>query len=179
MWALFKEMFVISCFTFGGGYVMVTLMQERFVQQLHWLEQDDVLDLVAIAQSAPGALAINGSIMLGYSLLGLKGALVSVIGVVIPPLFIIGLAAYFYDLLIGNAMFELMLVTTRAAVAAVIVNVVLNMSKDVFKSKDLYAVLLLVVAFVLTYFFNVSVVHVVLFCILLGVVSCLRKRKQL
>ena len=76
---------ILSAFTFGGGYVIVSLMKKKFVDELHWIEEKEMLDLVAIAQSSPGAIAINGSIVVGYKLAGITGVLVSIIGTIIPP----------------------------------------------------------------------------------------------
>ena len=65
---LFIETFYLSAFTFGGGYMIVSLMKKKFVNEYHWIEEDEMLDLVAIAQSAPGAIAVNGAIVVGYKL---------------------------------------------------------------------------------------------------------------
>ena len=70
---LFWSTLYLSAFTFGGGYVIVTLMKEKFVDRYHWIEEDEMLDLVAIAQSSPGAIAVNGAIVVGYKLAGIPG----------------------------------------------------------------------------------------------------------
>lgn len=79
----------LSTFTFGGGYVIVSLLKKKFVDELHWVEEEEMLDLVAIAQSSPGAIAVNGAIVIGYRLAGLPGVLVSVLGAVLPPFVIL------------------------------------------------------------------------------------------
>ena len=71
---IFISTLYLSAFTFGGGYVIVTLMKKKFVDEYHWIDEDEMLDLVAIAQSAPGAIAVNGAIVVGYKLAGLIGA---------------------------------------------------------------------------------------------------------
>ena len=68
LWKIFISTLYLSAFTFGGGYVIVSLMKKKFVDELHWIEEKEMLDLVAIAQSSPGAIAINGAIVVGYSL---------------------------------------------------------------------------------------------------------------
>ena len=68
---IFISTLYLSAFTFGGGYVIVTLMKKKFVDEYHWIDEDEMLDLVAIAQSAPGAIAVNGAIVVGYKLAGL------------------------------------------------------------------------------------------------------------
>ena len=65
---LFISTLYLSAFTFGGGYVIVTLMKKKFVDQYHWIDDEEMLDLIAIAQSSPGAIAVNGAIVVGYKL---------------------------------------------------------------------------------------------------------------
>ena len=74
---LFFSTLYLSTFTFGGGYVIVTLMKNKFVDELHWIDEEEMLDLVAIAQSSPGAIAVNGAIVVGYKLAGIPGVLCS------------------------------------------------------------------------------------------------------
>ena len=73
LWKLFISTLYLSAFTFGGGYVIVTLMKNKFVDEYHWIEENEMLDLVAIAQSSPGAIAVNGAIVVGYKLAGILG----------------------------------------------------------------------------------------------------------
>ena len=70
---LFFSCLYLSTFTFGGGYVIVTLMKKKFVDQYHWIDDEEMLDLIAIAQSSPGAIAVNGAIVVGYKLAGIPG----------------------------------------------------------------------------------------------------------
>ena len=95
LWKLFVSTLYLSAFTFGGGYVIVTLMKEKFVDELHWIEEDEMLDLIAIAQSAPGAIAVNGAIVVGYKLAGLLGALVAILATILPPFVIISAISFF------------------------------------------------------------------------------------
>ena len=82
---LFLSTLYLSAFTFGGGYVIVTLMKDKFVDKYHWIEENEMLDLIAIAQSAPGAIAVNGAIVVGYKLAGIVGVLTAILGTVLPP----------------------------------------------------------------------------------------------
>lgn len=88
-WQLFLSTFKLSACTFGGGFVIIPLMRERFVKELHWIEEEEMLDLTAIAQSSPGSIAINASILVGYHVAGIPGALITVVGAALPPLIII------------------------------------------------------------------------------------------
>ena len=75
IWKLFISTLYLSAFTFGGGYVIITLMKKKFVDEYHWIDEEEMLDLVAIAQSAPGPIAVNGAIVIGYKLAGVPGLL--------------------------------------------------------------------------------------------------------
>ena len=99
---LFFASLYLSTFTFGGGYVIVTLLKEKFVDQYHWIDEEEMLDLVAIAQSSPGAIAVNGAIVVGYKLGGIPGMLLSVLGAIIPPMVILSLISLFYDAFRSN-----------------------------------------------------------------------------
>lgn len=88
---LFVSALYLSAFTFGGGYVIVTLMKKKFADEYHWIGEEEMLDLVAIAQSAPGAVAVNGAVAVGYKLAGIAGAITAIAATVIPPFVIISL----------------------------------------------------------------------------------------
>ena len=96
---LFSSVFMLSACTFGGGYVIVPLMRKKFVEDLHWIEEGEMMDLVAIAQSSPGAIAVNASISIGYRCAGIPGAIVAVIGTVLPPLVILTVISYCLSLI--------------------------------------------------------------------------------
>ena len=89
-------MLSISACTFGGGFVIVTFMRRRFAEELHWLEEDEMLDLIALAQSSPGAIAVNTAILLGWRTAGFLGMLAAVLGTILPPMLILGIISYFY-----------------------------------------------------------------------------------
>ena len=101
-WQLFLSTFKLSACTFGGGFVIIPLMRERFVKELHWIEEEEMLDLTAIAQSSPGSIAINASILVGYHVAGIPGALITVVGAALPPLIIISIISAFYQAFRSN-----------------------------------------------------------------------------
>ena len=117
---LFTSTFGISAFTFGGGYVILPLMREKFVDQLKWLDENEMLDLLSIAQSSPGAMAVNVSVLVGYRLAGVPGALIAILGTILPPLVIITLISMGYEAFRSNQIISLILRGMRAGVAAVI-----------------------------------------------------------
>ena len=101
-WQLFLSTFKLSACTFGGGFVIIPLMRERFVKELHWIEEEEMLDLTAIAQSSPGSIAINASILVGYHVAGITGALITVVGAALPPLIIISVISVLYQAFRSN-----------------------------------------------------------------------------
>ena len=175
---LFVSTLYLSAFTFGGGYVIVTLLKKKFVDEYHWIEEDEMLDLVAIAQSAPGAIAVNGAIVVGYQLAGMVGALVAIVATILPPFVIISVISVFYAAFRDNFLVSQMLEGMQAGVGAVIASVVWEMGSDVVKSKSPFSIAIMAGAFAATCFFGVNVVIVVLVCALLGVVRTLLHRKE-
>ena len=148
LWKIFISTLYLSAFTFGGGYVIVSFMKKKFVDELHWIEEKEMLDLVAIAQSSPGAIAVNGAIIVGYKLAGIPGMLVSVIGAIIPPMVILSVISVFYDAFCSNYYIAALLKGMTAGVGAVIMSVVYDMGKNVVKSKDWVNVVIMIISFV-------------------------------
>ena len=103
---LFLSTLYLSAFTFGGGYVIVTLMKKKFVDEYHWIDEQEMLDLVAIAQSSPGAIAVNGAIVVGYKLAGMAGVLTAVIATVLPPFTILSLISFCYAAFRSNLLWD-------------------------------------------------------------------------
>ena len=132
LWQLFKATFLLSAFTFGGGFVIVSLMKKKFVEDLQWLEEEEMLDITAIAQSSPGPIPINASVILGYRMYGVIGSLVAILGTALPPMIIISVISVFYTQFRSNRIIAIALQVMRAGVAAVIFDVVINLAKSSF-----------------------------------------------
>lgn len=176
---LFFSTLYISAFTFGGGYVIVTLFKKKFVDEYKWIDEKEMLDLTAIAQSAPGAIAVNGAIVTGYKLAGIAGAAVAVIATIIPPFIVITAISLFYEAFKSNLIISSMLEGMQSGVAAVIASVVYDMALDVFRQKSAGSVLIMAGAFAASCFFGVNVVYIILACIAIGVVKAvITKRKE-
>lgn len=167
-WNLFFSTFTLSAFTFGGGYVIVPLMQKRFVKDLKWIDEDEMLDLVAIGQSAPGPIAINTSILVGYRMAGIPGAFLTVFGTVLPPLISITVISFFYIAFRDNKIIQALLKGMQAAVAAIIVDVVINMASKVIKNKHVLPIAVMVLAFIAAALLNVNIVIILLVCGVIG-----------
>src|SRR5699024_158393 len=170
---LFVSTLYLSAFMFGGGYVIVTLMKKKFVDEYHWIDEEEMLDLVAIAQSAPGAIAVSGALVVGFKLAGIAGLLVSVLATVLPPFVILSVISLFYEAFASNEIVALALAGMQAGVGAVIASVVYDMGSGVVKSGDWLGIVLMAVVFVLNYFLNVNVMLLIIACGLLGVVRTL------
>lgn len=171
LWKLFKATFLLSAFTFGGGFVIVSLMKKKFVEELHWLEEDEMLDITAIAQSSPGPIPINASVILGYRMYGVIGSLVAILGTALPPMIIISLISVFYTQFRSNRVIAVALQVMRAGVAAVIFDVVINLAKNVLNTRRLLYVLLMVAAFVCKVFLGVDAAVLILCCLGVGLVD--------
>ena len=168
-WKLFTTCFYISTFTFGGGFVIIPLMRRRFVEDLKWLEENEMMDLTAIAQSSPGAIAVNAAILTGYKIGSVAGAMIAMLATVLPPVIIITVISFFYNAFRENAVVGAVMKGMQAGVAAVICDVVIRMGSGVFKEKNALFVIVMAAAFILTFFLDVNVIFIILGCILLSV----------
>lgn len=175
---LFFSTLKISACTFGGGFVIIPLLRKKFVEELKWIDEQEMLDLTAIAQSSPGAIAVNASIVIGYRVAGVPGALITVLGTVIPPLVIISVISFFYKAFRDNLFVNMAMAGMLAAVAAVIFDVVINMAKTVLKKKEILPLIVMVGAFIATYFFKVNILIIILVCGVIGAADTLYKEKK-
>jgi len=161
-WKLFISTFSLSAFTIGGGYVIVPLMRKKFVEELNWIEEEEMINLVAISQSAPGPIAVNASIMVGYRLAGVLGSFVSILGTVLPPLIIITVISKFYVAFKSNQAVNAVLLGMRAGVAAVIIDVIIKMASDIFKGKNKVSILIMFLSFIAAVVFNVNAALIII-----------------
>ena len=175
---LFFSMLYISAFTFGGGFVIITFMKRKFVDGLHWIDDQEMLDLAALAQSSPGAIAVNAAILVGWRIGGFLGMVVSVIGTILPPLTILSVISFFSAAFATNPYVALVLKGMQSGVAAVILDVVCNLGMGVVKTKSAVHMVVMAVAFCATFFFGVNVVYIILAAAVLGIVLALTQHKK-
>lgn len=173
---LFFNMLYISTFTFGGGFVIVTLMKQKFVDKLHWMDESEMLDMTAIAQSSPGAIAVNAAILVGWRTAGFAGMLTAVVATILPPMVILSAISYCYQAFESNRYVALALKGMQAGVAAVILSVVFDLGGKVVRERSALSILLMILAFLATFVFNVNVVLIILAAAAVGVVSVLAAR---
>lgn len=176
--ALFFSTLYISAFTFGGGFVIVTFMKRKFVDQLHWITEAEMLDMAALAQSSPGAIAVNAAILVGWRVAGLPGMVVAVVGTIIPPMVILSIISFFYAAFATNPYVALMLKGMQAGVAAVILDVVCGLGGAVVKTKSAVYIALMAAAFVANFFFDVNVILIILVAAAFGVVRALFQQRK-
>ena len=177
-WQLFISTFKLSACTFGGGFVIIPLMRKRFVKELHWIEEEEMLDLTAIAQSSPGSIAVNASILVGYHVAGIRGTLVTVVGAALPPLIIISIVSVFYQVFRSNKYVSMAMNGMLAGVAAVIFDVVINMAWPILKRRQWLPVAVMIAAFIATRFFSTNIVFIILACGILGALDMLYQQRK-
>lgn len=176
--ALFFGTLYISAFTFGGGFVIVTLMKKKFVDQLHWIDEQEMLDMTALAQSSPGAIAVNAAILVGWRVAGLAGMIVAALGSVLPPLIILSVISFFYTAFASNLYVALVLKGMQAGVAAVILDVVCDLGGKVLQTRSVLFIGLMVVAFAANFLWGVNVVLIIVAAAVIGVVRALFQMRK-
>ena len=176
-WILFLSMLMISAFTFGGGFVIVSLMKKKFTDELGWLSEEEMLDMTALAQSAPGPIAVNAAILVGRRVAGLPGMLCAVAGTLIPPVILIGVISLIYAQFASNEWVRAAMAGMSCGVAAVISDVVLSLGGKVVRGGQWLNIALMLIAFVLTCFLHVNVVLIILGAAAVGVIRLMLDRK--
>lgn len=129
LFELFRSFFKIGMFTFGGGYAMVPLIEAEVIERRRWLAQDEFLDLLTLAQSSPGPIAINTSVFIGYKVRGLKGAIAASLGATLPSFLIILVVAIFFAGIRHNPVIDAAFKGMRPAVVALIVVPVFSLAR--------------------------------------------------
>ena len=175
---LFFSMLYISAFTFGGGFVIVTFMKRKFVDELQWIDEKEMLDMTALAQSSHGAIAVNAAILVGWKVAGFAGMAVSVLGTILPPMIILSVISLFYHLFAANRYVALILKGMSCGVAAVILDVAFSLGKNVVRAGEGAHLWIMGSAFIAAFFFRVSVIWIILCAAAVGVVLALQRRKE-
>ena len=174
---LFFATLYISACTFGGGFVIVTFMRRRFVEQLHWLDEREMLDFTALAQSAPGAIAVNAAVLVGWRVAGFCGMLAAALGTVLPPMVILSVISLGYRAFADNRYVALALGGMQAGVAAVVLDVVCGLGGTVLRERSPLHIAVMAAAFVAGALLGVNVVYVILAAALAGVGHALLRRR--
>lgn len=164
---LFLSMLQISAFTFGGGFVIMSLMKKRFVDEDGLLTEEEMLDMMAIAQASPGPIAINAAILTGRRIAGMAGVAAAVLGTVIPPMVILGLISLAYEAFSANAWVQAVLKGMQAGAAAVVADVAISLGGKNLKQRDPFNLALMGIAFAAV-MLGVQVLPIILATLALG-----------
>ncbi len=170
---LFKTFFLISAFCFGGGYVIIPLIRRELVEKRRFLSECELLDIYAMAQSAPGAIAVNSSALIGYKLGGKTGALLCCLGTILPPFIAISIVAYFYTAVLHSVIVNKILAGMAVGVAAVMISFMFDLIKIVLKEKCALLASLIVFSFLAAEVFRVNVALVLVISALIAPIRLL------
>lgn len=171
LWVLFLTTLYISAFTFGGGFVIVTFMKHKFVDELHWIDEQEMLDFTALAQSCPGAIAVNAAILVGWNVYGFAGMIVATLGTILPPMIILSVVSFFYAIFSTNVWVAVVLKGMQAGVAAVILDAACSLGESVLKEKSCLSIFIMTAAFVCDFFLEVNVVYIILVAACIGIIQ--------
>ena len=135
-WKLFTSMLALSGLTFGGGFVIIPLMQRRFADELGWLTQEEILDMTAFARASPGAVTVNVAVQVGARMAGAAGALCGVLGTILPPLAILSALSLCYEAFSASPVIAALLYGLRLAVAVVVADASAAMAMEILRGGD-------------------------------------------
>ena len=173
---LFWTFFKIGLFTFGGGYAMISLIHKESVERNKWIHEEDMNNIIVVAESTPGPIAINSSTFIGYKVGKILGSIVATIGVTLPSLIIIILISVFLDYFENSSIINYAFQGIRAAIIILMVEAIFKLSKPFKKNAFFYS--LLIITFILSYFFNVNSILLILTGMIIGTLKEFSKEKK-
>ena len=173
---LFLTFLKIGTFTFGGGLAMIPLIQKEVCDNKHWLDEQDISDIVAISETTPGPVAINAATFVGFKTAGFSGACLATLGVVLPSFLIISLISLLLTQFQSIRAVQYAFMGIRAAVLALLLKALWMLFRSA--KKNVFSYLLMGVSLVLTAFFKIDVVFVIIGCGLFGLLWSLLRRKE-
>jgi chromate transporter len=171
---LFWSFFKIGLFTFGGGYAMISIIEGEVIRRKGWIEQKDFLDLLTLAQSAPGPIALNTSVFVGYKMYGYRGALSAVLGVSLPSFLIILLIAIFFVQFRYNPIVDAAFKGMRPAVVALIIAPILGLTKGM----KWYLLAVAAAVALAVWYFGISPIYILLTAAIVGLAIAARRGKE-
>ncbi len=176
LWQLFATFFKTGLFTFGGGYAMIAILQEELVDKKKWITNQDMLDMIVVAESTPGVIAVNTATSVGYKTRGVLGAIIATLGVVLPSFLIISVLSYLIEAFQSNVWYQSAFKGIQACVTVLVVNAFTKMFKQI--EHDAYNYIAFVVAFAIAAFTNFSVIYLILIGGVCGFIVTLLKDKK-
>ena len=154
----------------GGGFVIIPLLRAKYVDEYGWLDDKETLNLVSIAQSMPGIVAVNSAIILGYRMAGVRGALTGVSATILPPLITLSIISCFYDAFAHNEYVRYALKGMQCGATALIISVALDLLKKQCKKKLLLPILIILGTFIANLFFDVNIMLLVVIDGIIGLI---------
>lgn len=166
---LFLTVLKINALTFGGGFTIAPVMLDEFSKKRNLIGEDEMLDLIALAQSGPGALAVSVSLLTGYRLRGILGALLSIIASVLPPLVIISVIYFFYAEFASNYWVRAALRGMSGIISAVLLMTTFRLGRKASEKRPIFATTIAVGTFLISYFTNINTAFIILALIIIGI----------
>ncbi len=166
---LFATFFKIGAFTFGGGYAMIPLIQKEVVENKKWMNDSDILDIIAIAESTPGPIAINSSTFVGYKVAGVFGSFCATLGVVLPSFIIISIISLILREFSSLKAVQFAFRGIRAGVLALIFKALISMYTQCPKGAVSYVIMAF--AFVFAAFTEINVIYILIGCAVFGLIA--------
>lgn len=177
LWTLFITTFSISL-TANSGYAILSVMKNIFVKKHQWFSEEEMSNYIALAQSTPGPVAVNISMIIGYEVCGLLGSALAVLGCILPPLIIMSIVSYFYQKIVDNEYVKLFMQGMQAGVVAMLLDVLIGLFSNINKDYKYINFLVLIISFLYVRFSNLSILYLVLICILIGIIKSLYIKKK-
>lgn len=175
-WLFFIQLF-IGTFTFGGGYVVLPMVEKYYVAKKHLFTEEELMEMAAISQSAPGAIAVNLAVLAGYRTAGMLGALVSCTASLLPSLVILSLVTVWYEAFAANQSVAHALKGMQAGVAAVILVYLADMLLRLSKEKSLFLMGMVPAVFAAGFLFRVNIVLILIICCVLCLLRVYRRQR--
>lgn len=164
IWSLFINIFSISM-TANSGYAMLGVLKNRFVEHYGWLSKEEMDDYTALAQSSPGPIAVNSSVLIGYHLAGPLGALTAVLGVILPPFIMMIIVTLFYTFISTNRYVRIFINGMQAGVCAMLLDVLIGLFSGIVRKNDILYYILMVISFLYVRFSDHSIFFLAMLCI--------------
>ncbi|ASJ21361.1 chromate transporter [Brachyspira hampsonii] len=165
-YTMFFSFFYIGLVTIGGGLAMLPIMEDEFVNKRKFITKDEIIDIFALAQSIPGVIAVNSSLLTGFKVAGIFGGIMAGIGVMAPSFIIILMIAPIFERFQNTEYVHKAFLGIRGAIAGLILLSAFGMGKQVIKDK--FTAFLFILSFVLVVFFNFNIIYTLLLSALIG-----------
>ena len=164
LWRLFIVTFSVSATT-SGGHAITAVLKPIFIEKYHWLNEDELLDLVSIGQATPGSIAINVSVILGYNVAGFAGAIVAMLGTIIPPFAMMFLVTIFYEKMVTNMFVDYFMEGMQAGVTALLLYITIDTFKLNMKQCDIFGYVIMTISFIYAVFTDFSLFYLLIICL--------------